>query len=181
MRFREKTFRRKRVYTGKSVNFSADEIILPDGNKAVREYMEHPGAVCVLPFIDKKNIILVRQYRYPVKEVTYELPAGKIDKNEKPLMCVKRELEEETGFTSKKILKLASFWPTAAFSDEIIHIYAARQLIKGTHSPDEDEFLQTVILPFEKVLEMVKKGKIRDSKSMIGIMYWAVFGRSFQF
>src|SRR5512138_2389073 len=119
MDFIEKLSRRNRVFAGRSVNFSADEITLPDGKKSIREYMEHPGAVAVLPFTADGKLVMVKQYRYPVRQVTCELPAGKLDKGEKPSACVRRELREETGFSAGKIRRLISYWPTSAFSTEI--------------------------------------------------------------
>ncbi|MGA2090884.1 MAG: NUDIX hydrolase [Endomicrobiales bacterium] len=173
MKMLEKLFARNRVYTGNAVHFSVDEIILPDGKKATREYMEHPGAVAVIPFVDDKNIILVRQYRYPVHEITWELPAGKLDKGEKIAVCVKRELEEETGYTASRIRKLISFWPTTAFSNEVIHIFSAHGLKERQKCPDEDEFIDHKIVPLAKALAWVKTGRIRDSKSIIGLLYCA--------
>ncbi|MEI8218751.1 MAG: NUDIX hydrolase [Elusimicrobiota bacterium] len=162
----------RRVYTGRAVNFSVDTIVLPDGKKATREFMEHPGAVAVIPFIDEKHIVLVRQYRYPVKEVTWELPAGKIDPGEKIQVCVKRELEEETGYVAARIRKLVSFWPTPAFSDEVLHIFAAHGLTERNKCPDEDEFIEHKIVSLTQALSWIKTGKIRDSKTIIGLLYW---------
>lgn len=175
MRFEEKPYKKNRIYTGRSVNFVNDEVLLPNGKTSFREYMEHPGAVAIIPFVNKKDIILVKQYRYPVRELTYELPAGKIDKGEKPAACVRRELEEETGFYAKKIKKLLSYWPTAAFSDEVIHIYHAAGLVESVKSPDDDEFIDHVVMPLAKALDWVKRGKIRDSKTVIALLYWKMY------
>ena len=89
MKFKEKLYKRRRVYTGNAVNFFADEVILPDGKIAAREYLEHPGAVAVIPFLDKDRIVLVSQYRYPIGKLTLEIPAGKLDKNENPDITVR--------------------------------------------------------------------------------------------
>jgi ADP-ribose pyrophosphatase len=173
MEFIEKLSKRRRIYAGKAVHFSADEIILPDGRTASREYMEHPGAVAVIPFLDTRRIVLVKQYRYPVQEVTYELPAGKIDPGETLATCVKRELQEETGYRAGTIKKLVSYWPTPAFSNEVIHIYHAGRLSAAEKSPDEDEFIDHVVMDFTRALALVDSGKIRDSKTVIGLLYWA--------
>lgn len=173
MKFNEKLFKRNRIYAGRAVNFSVDEILLPNGKKATREYLEHPGAVTILPFIDKNNIILVKQYRFPVKKLTYELPAGKIDAGESIISCVKRELVEETGYYAKKVKKIFSFWPTSAFSNEVIHIYHAENLIIASKCPDDDEFIEHLVIPFKKALEWVKNGRIRDSKTVIALLFWA--------
>jgi len=173
MKFEEKLSKRNRVYTGNAVHFSADEIVLPDGKKACREYMEHPGAVAVLPFLDAGRIILVKQYRYPVKQLTYEIPAGKLDPGESVVACVKREMAEETGYRPKKVKSILSYWPTPAFSDEVIHIFVATDLVGAEQSPDEDEFIAPVVMPFNRALAMVKSGRIRDSKTVIALLAWA--------
>jgi ADP-ribose pyrophosphatase len=173
--FEEKLKTRAKIYSGRSVGFSADEIFLPNGKTAVREYMEHPGAVAIIPFLDKKNIILVQQYRFPVRKLTFELPAGKLDRGEKIISCAKRELEEETGYRCGKIRKLISFWPTPAFATEIIHIFAATGLVKTKKMPDDDEFLETKTVSFEGAMRMIKNGKIMDSKTIIALLGWKVF------
>lgn len=172
MNFVEKPFKRKRIYKGKAVHFSVDYVTLPNRKKAIREYMEHPGAVTILPFLDKDHIILVKQYRYPVRKLIYELPAGKLDHGEGALSCVKRELAEETGYRARSIKKLVSFWPTPAFSDEIIHIYAAKNLAPASISPDEDEFIQTKVISFRQALKWIKTGRIQDAKTIIALLYW---------
>jgi len=169
----EKLHKRNRVYSGRSVSFSVDKILLPDGNIALREYLEHPGAVAVIPFLSKEKIILVKQFRYPVGQVTYEIPAGKLKKGENPFSCVQRELEEETGFKAKKVKKLLSYWPTPAFSNEVLHIYSAKNLVPARKNPDEDEFIDHIEVPFKKALSWVKSGKIRDSKTIIALLFYA--------
>ena len=107
------------------MGFRIDEIRLPNGKNATREYLDHPGAWQVIPLVTPDKVLMVRQFRYPVNRVTLEIPAGKLDRNERPLSCVKRELEEETGMKAGRIRKLLSFWPTATFANEIIHVYVA--------------------------------------------------------
>ena len=173
MNFKEKLHKSKRIYKGVALDFFSDTIIIPDGKKSVREYTKHPGAGAVLAFIDKKRILLVRQYRYPVGKVTYELPAGKLSKGESPEKCIKRELEEETGYKAKSVSKFTSFWPTPAFSDEIIHIYIAKNLKKAVFCPDEDEFIRPEIIDIKKAVKWVISGKIKDSKTTIALLWWA--------
>ncbi len=172
----ETTFKRKRVHKGKAVDFWVDTIRLPSGGTATREYLGHPGAVAVVA-VQKggkdPRFVFVRQYRYPVKEVTYELPAGKLDPRESVLSCVHRELEEETGLRAGKVRKMLSYWPTPAFADEIIHIYEARDLRPGTFHPDEDEFIEPVVLPLSRALSMIRRGVIKDSKTVIGVLAYA--------
>lgn len=168
----EKLVKKNKIYTGKAVDFYSDEVSLQNGEHAVREYLGHPGAAAVLPFLDRRNIVLVRQYRYPIGKYTYEIPAGKLDKGESPLDCIKRELEEETGYKAKRIEKMLDFYPSTAFSDEILHIYAAFGLVKGESHPDEDEFVSTEIFDFKKAVAMVKSGEIMDSKTVIALLYF---------
>jgi len=174
MKYKEQTLKQKRIYKGKSIDFSVDTIILPNNKKAIREYTQHPGAVSVLAFLDSKNIVLVKQYRYPVKRITYELPAGKVDKGENLLECIQRELREETGFKAKKIRKLISYWPTPAFSTEILHIFVAQKLVPVEDRPDEDEFIDKVIVPFDQAIKWIKQRKIRDSKTIIGLLFYKI-------
>jgi ADP-ribose pyrophosphatase len=169
MKLKEKTFKRRRLYKGKSVDFYADLIKLPNKKTALREYITHPGAVSVIPFLNTRDIVLVKQYRYPVKKITYELPAGKVSPGENLLGCAKRELMEETGFKTGRIKKLISYWPSPAFSTELLHIYVAGKLTPVESSPDEDEFIDRIILPFDEALKWVYKGKIRDSKTIIAL------------
>ena len=117
---------------------------------------------------------MVRQYRYPVGKVTLELPAGKLDKGENPLACVKRELQEETGYTARTIKPLLKYWPTPAFANEVLHMYVARGLVAGKMNTDEDEFLRCVTVPFKKAVKMALNGEIMDSKTIIALLACAV-------
>ena len=114
--------------------------------------------------------VLVRQYRFPVRRTTLEIPAGKFDGRENPLACIRRELREETGYSARKIKKLLDFWPTPAFANERLTIYLAEGLIPGALDPDPDEFLEVVVLPFREALRMVRCGRIRDSKTVIDLL-----------
>jgi ADP-ribose pyrophosphatase len=170
---KEKAIRRKRIYRGEAVNFWVDTVRLPDGGTSVREYLGHPGAVAVIAVKEEgrdPKLLFVRQYRYPIKQVTLEIPAGKLSKGERPLSCARRELEEETGFRAGRVKYLLSYWPTTAFSDEIIHIYVARGLRPGSFNPDADEFIEPVVLPLSRALEMIRRGRIRDSKTLIALL-----------
>lgn len=165
---------KKTVWRGRAVNFDVDTVRLPNGKLATREYISHPGAVGVVPFLDRDTIVMVRQYRHPVGEVTLELPAGKIDPRESILTCIKRELAEETGYTARKFTPLIRYWPTPAFADEVLHLYVATGLKEGVARADDDEFLEVVRMPFKKAVELVRRGKIRDSKTVVGLLACAV-------
>lgn len=171
---------KKTVWRGRAVNFDVDTVRLPDGKLATREYMSHPGAVGVVPFLDADTVVLVRQYRHPVGEVTLELPAGKLDPRESILTCIKRELAEETGYTASSFKPLIQYWPTPAFADEVLHLFIATGLKPGKMSADDDEFIEAVTVPFAKALDLVRRGKIRDSKTVIGLLACASYGRNFR-
>jgi len=116
------------------------------------------------------DILLVRQYRYPVQRTTLELPAGKLDPKEPLRVCMNRELEEETGFRAGRAVRLLSYWPTPAFANEVIHIYVAQNLRPGRFSPDADEFIEPLRWPLSKALTAIRRGTIQDSKTIIGLL-----------
>ncbi len=182
----EKFLLNRFTYQGSGAGFKCDVVTLPNKKTASREYLTHAGAVAILPFLDspkkvpllKCRLVLVEQFRYPVRKITEELPAGKLDGNEPLLKCLSRELKEETGYSSKKYHPLLSYCPTPAFSQEVIHIYWAENLIQGKSHPDEDEFLRVKIDTFGNVLKKIQQGKIRDSKTVIGILAYSVFYKS---
>ena len=172
----EKKISSENVYDGKFLHLKKDVALLPNGKKATREWLTHPGASAVVPVTEDNEIILEKQYRYPIQKVTLEIPAGKMDKvGEDPLVCAKRELSEETGFTSDKMTKLTCIATTVGFSNEYIHIYLAQNLVKGEQHTDEDEFINLVKVPFEKAVEMIKDGTIYDAKTICGILYAKTF------
>jgi len=180
---KEKFIRNTVLYRGRAVGFRSDEVLLPNGKKAMREYLDHPGAVAVVPFLDspfempleKTRLVMVKQYRYAVGEVTEELPAGKLERGENLMACLQRELKEETGYTARKFSKLISYWPTPAFANEVIHIFWALGLKKGRRCLDDDEFLTHSVDTFGNLIKKVKSGKIRDSKTMLGLLSCAQF------
>lgn len=172
----ERLVKKRTVYRGKSIDLRVDVVRLPDGKTATREFMDHPGAVGIVPFLNRDTVVMVRQYRHPVGEVTLELPAGKLDAGESVMTCLRRELKEETGYTARKITPLIRYWPTPAFANEVLHLYVAEGLRAGRMRTDDDEFLQRVTVPFKKALGMVRRGEIRDSKTVIGLLACAAFG-----
>lgn len=170
----EKSVKVKRVFKGNAVNFNEDVVRLVNGKTATREYIDHPGAAAALPITDKGEIVMVRQFRYPVGEVTWEIPAGKCHgAGDDPLRRARHELREETGYTARSVKKLITFWPCCAFSNETLPIYLATGLKPGPMSPDEDEFLHVMSVPLDKALKMIKSGAIKDSKTVIAILMYA--------
>ena len=167
---RETLLDSKSVFKGKMINLRVDNVQLPDGNKAAREVVEHPGAVAVVPVLPDGRIILVKQYRHPVGEVTWEVPAGKLAKKEDPEGCAYRELEEETGYKAKKMRKLTAFFTTPGFTDEIIHLYAAQDLEEASQKTDDDEFIDVLEVSRADAMWMIRSGEIKDAKTIIGIL-----------
>lgn len=170
MKLRETYIKRLKEIRGRAVGFRIDQVRLPNNKPAIREYLDHPGAVAVLPILSPGKVIMVRQFRYPVNEITLEIPAGKLDKGEPPLKCVNRELEEETGYKAGRVQKLLSFWPTAAFANEAIHIYTAENLKKGHPHLDEDEFLRCEEWSLKNLFTEINEGRIKDAKTIIALL-----------
>jgi ADP-ribose pyrophosphatase len=146
---------------------------LPDSRKAKRDYVKYPHAVGVIAFIDDEHIAMVEQFRYPIGKVLLEIPAGKLDDpDESKLEAAHRELLEETGYRAKSFEHLISFFPCPGYSTEVLHIYLAKELKKEQQYLDEDEFIHVKILKLSEILNMIKKGEIEDSKTMIAILYY---------
>ena len=159
----EKPVSSNRLFEGKIINLRQDEVILPNGRTATREVVEHPGAVAVVPITKTGQVVLVRQFRHPVGRIILEVPAGKLDRNEKPEDCALRELAEETGFVANKLRKLTSMYTTPGFSNEVIHLYLAEDLVESDQRPDEDEFIKTEQYSPEQIRQMIKSGEICDA------------------
>jgi len=167
----EKTVESKLVHRGKFLTLKLDTVELPDGKHATREFVEHPGAVMILPLFDDGRVLLERQYRYPIRKVLLEYPAGKLDPNESELACAKRELLEETGYTAREWFFLTRIHPVISYSTEFIDLYLARGLTAGESKLDEGEFLETFIADRSQIFEWIKSGHISDVKTIIG-SFW---------
>lgn len=160
------------VYCGSLLHVKEDRVALPDGRQATREYIVHPGAVVVVPLLDNGDVIMERQFRYPLRRDLYELPAGKLDPGEDPLSCGQRELLEETGYIAAKWRFLATIHPCIGYSDESMSLYLAEDLTPGEHKRDGDEFLEIFTLSLVEALDWVRCGRITDVKTVIGL-FWA--------
>ena len=159
------------VYDGRFLKVQRDRIQLPDGKVTDREYIKHPGAVVILPVCDDGSVLLERQFRYPLNRVFIEFPAGKIDPDEDPLDCAKRELQEETGYTAKDWKFVCTIHNAIAYSDEHLDIYLASGLTAGERKLDDGEFLETFKSTVPEMLSWVREGKITDVKTVIGT-FW---------
>lgn len=157
------------LYDGKILRLERDKVILENGNTAYREVVRHNGGACIVPVTKDNKILFVKQYRYPFSKVIMELPAGKLEINEQPEVCAKRELREETGAIGE-VEYLTEIYPTPGYSSEIIYIYAAFNVEIGSLSLDEDEFIDVVKVDINSALEMVKNGEIKDAKTIVGIL-----------
>jgi len=146
-----------------------DVVRLANGNISQREYVMHPGAVVIVPLLPNGNVLLERQFRYPLHQVFVELPAGKIDPDEDVLKTGQRELLEETGYTAQNWIKLGVQHPCIGYSNEVIHIYLASNLSAGEHQRDEDEMLEVFDVKLEQCLEMISNQEITDSKTIVAL------------
>jgi len=160
----------KQIFSGQIVGLYYDSVKLPNGKTATREKVTHPGAVGIVPVTVDNKIILVKQYRYPVEDITIEIPAGKLDSGEKPSVCARRELEEEVGAVNGKLIHLSTFYTTPGFCDEVLHLYLATGFERTDNNLDEDEFLEIIEPGIEEAISWINNGKIKDSKTIIGIL-----------
>ncbi len=164
----EKKLASENKFKGEILTLNLDTVELPNGKKAPREVVRHPGAVSVVA-LEGDDLILVRQFRYPVQEILWEVPAGKLDAGEEPEKCAKRELYEETGYKCEQMIHLTTFYTTPGFSDEIMHLYLATDLTPDQQCLDEDEFVTVEKVPLKKAIAMIGTGEIKDAKSIVGI------------
>jgi len=163
---------KKKIYSGRVLDFSVYNVKI-EGRKVKREIVEHRGASAMLGFDEKGKVILVKQHRFPHGYVL-EIPAGTLEKGEKPLTCAHREMVEETGYKAKKMTHLLSYYPSIGYNTEVIHCYVASGLKKVAEiDPDNDEFISVVKMDLQKLINMIKKGKIVDSKTICAVLTYA--------
>lgn len=170
MHLQEKTVSSETAYEGLIFTITRDIAQLENGKLAERDVLRHSGGVCVIPVTENNEIYLVKQFRYPFKEITVEIPAGKLDEGEDHADCGRRELLEETGLTCCEYTYLGKLYPVPAYDTEIIHIYMARGLSLERQDLDEDEFLDVEKVDLSEAVEMVMDGRILDAKTQIAIL-----------
>ncbi len=179
MELEETTVSSRLIFDGKVVHLYKDAVRLPDGAESVREYIKHIGAVCILPLTDDGEVILERQYRYAVRQILTEIPAGKLDApDEDPLEAAKRELREETGATAREMIPLGDYYGSPAILGERIRMFLAKGLTFGETEFDEDEFLEVFRLPLDEAEAAVLRGEIPDGKTQAAILRAAAMRRA---
>lgn len=165
MNLEEKTLSQAYKYRGRIVNMRVDEIELPNGKTGMREVVEHPGGVTIVALTDQQELLFVRQFRYPYKEVVTELPAGKLEYGEDPREAAIRELREETGATAGVFESMGEFYPSPGYCGEIIRLFFASGLDFGGQDLDEDEFLEVERIPLKEAVRMAMAGELPDGKT----------------
>jgi len=159
------------IHQGRFLDVRRDDVRLPNGKTTTREWINHPGAACIVPILPDGQIALIRQYRYPVLQEMIELPAGKLDPGESPEECAKRELEEEIGYKTGKLTYLTHIHPAIGFASEKMWLYLAEELEKTERNTDHDEFVELIPATVENAVSMVWERKITDVKTIIGILW----------
>jgi ADP-ribose pyrophosphatase len=167
------TSRNETIYQGRIFSLEKHEVLLPNGDTAIRELIKHQGAAAVVAITATHEVLLVKQYRIGARADLWEIPAGLLDPGERPLDCAIRELQEETGYKPTTIVPLGGFYVAAGYTSEYIHLFLATDLVKAPLPSDADEFLHMEAVPFTTALEWIESGKIVDSKTIIGLLQFA--------
>jgi ADP-ribose pyrophosphatase len=167
----EKRLGGRTLLSGGFLEVHKDDVSLPDGSHATREYIRHGGAVAVVPLLDDGRLVLVRQYRYPTGKVLLEIPAGKLDTGESQLACAQRELREETGYVAREWAFGGEIHNAAAYSSESIWIWLARGLVPGPARPDVGEFVETVTMSLDELAAVHDRGELPDVKTQLAL-HW---------
>lgn len=157
------------LFKGRIISVRRDELVTPEGLEMSRDVVEHPGAVAIVPMVDDQTVLLVRQYRHPVKCELLEIPAGTLEPGEEPAACAARELEEETGMRAGRLEYNFSIYLAPGYSSEVIHCFTAWDLVAGQVNPDEDEEISVEPTSLETVRTMLKEGQLHDSKTVAAL------------
>jgi ADP-ribose pyrophosphatase len=170
----------RRAYQGRVISLDIDTVRFPDGSQGELEMVRHPGASAIVPFLSDPagpdpQLLLIRQYRYAALDFMYEIPAGRLEPGEQPVMCAERELREETGCTAATLEHLHTMYTTPGFTDEKIHLFMATGLTRGEAAREADEFITVETVSLSDALGMIRDGRIVDAKTALGILYAAGF------
>lgn len=163
--------RENKIFDGKIMNVRCDEVKTPSGRIATREVVEHKPAVGMLVLTDRKSVLLVRQYRYAVHEATLEICAGLIEKGEDPVQSAEREMQEELGVKARKLHRIGDFYASPGFCTELFTLFAAEGLEESSLPQDDDENVSVVELDYHDIPDMIREGKIRDSKTFAALSW----------
>jgi ADP-ribose pyrophosphatase len=166
----ERTLHTERIYQGRLVGLRVDTVELPSGRKTKREIVEHGGVAAIVVIDSENNVLLVRQYRKPVERVLLEIPAGGMEPGEDALVCARRELEEETGFSAERWEELGFFYTSPGFCSEQMHLYLATELRPAKNAADDDENIELVRVPLTSVPDLIASGEVCDAKSIAGLL-----------
>lgn len=166
----ETTVASQRVYEGRLINLRVDTVRLENGRLTTREIVEHPGAVAVVALDEDDSVVLVRQFRKAAEGELLEIPAGTLEDNEEPSACARRELEEETGYRARHLEQIGGIYTSPGFCTEFIHFYLATGLQKGRSTPEDDEAIEIIKVPFSDIPALISRGEICDGKSIAGLL-----------
>jgi ADP-ribose pyrophosphatase len=168
---REESIESRQVYRGAFLDVRRDQVRLPDGAQAQREYIVHPGAAVIVPLLDDGRLVVERQWRYPLARAMLEFPAGKLEDGEPPLQCAIRELTEETGYRAAEWARAGILHNAIAYSNEGIEVWFARGLLPGERHLDAGEFLDVTVMSAEQLDGLAQRGELTDAKTLIGLMW----------
>ncbi len=162
----------RKIFDGRIVALAIEEHQLPDGRRAAFEVLHHPGGAAVLPLLDDGRVVLIRQFRPALNGMLLEIPAGRLEPDESPEACVRRELVEEVGYRAGQVEKLGEMLPAVGFCDERIHLFVATGLRPVPQALEPDEYIEVLPLPLEEALAMVARGEIPDGKTQLALLLW---------
>lgn len=166
----ERRLKSESLYDGQFLKLRRDDVLLPGGRTARREYIVHPGAVMIIPVTDDGQLVIERQHRYPLDRVLLEFPAGKLDPDETTLQCAQRELHEETGFRAREWAYAGRMHNAPAYSTEFIEIWFARGLVAGPQHLDEGEFVEVRTMTEAALSALAASGELTDAKTLVGLL-----------
>ena len=172
MELKEKKLDSELIYKGKIIDVYKDKVLCPNGKESYREYVSHCKASCVMAKLPNGKFIMEKQYRYPYDAVLYEFPAGKCDGNEDPMLTARRELEEETGYFANKLAHIGEIYPTCAYSDEIIYLYYAEDLVKTEQHLDENEAVELYEMTLEEIYDLLNNHELQDAKTVACLAHY---------
>jgi ADP-ribose diphosphatase len=162
----------REIFRGRIIRLVNKDLVLPNGRTTTFSIVEHPGAVAIVPVFENGDVILLRQFRPTIGEELLEIPAGTLEEGETPLETARREIIEETGYRATKWKKIAEFYTAPGFCTELMHVFLAQGLSPASAEADADEILKPVRMPVEKALELIRKNKVRDAKSIAGLLIY---------